>query len=80
MKRVNVHMIIDEQTEYRLASALRVETSSSGLLYDTQSEIMIPGRNPILVSGNLMYRGLRRSTIELNIENVFEQPLLVSGK
>ncbi len=79
MKRLNAHLIIDDSTEYRMSSALRIENSRSAMLYEPQIEITIPNRQPMRLSGNLMYRGLKRSAVELNVENVFSEPIFFSG-
>ena len=80
MKQFNAHVIIDGSTEYRIASSLGIENSRSAMMYSPQLEITIPNRAPVRVSGSLMSRGLRRSSIELHADNVFAEPLVVSGK
>ena len=79
MKRLNAHLIIDEATEYRLESSLAMESRGAGVRYTPQVEITIPNRKPIRLSSILVFNGLRRSSVEINIDNIYEQPLNLAG-
>ena len=80
MKRLSARCLIDDTLDYGLESVIAIESSSKSLRLSPRIEITRPADRPITMSGNIVYKGLKKSNLDISIDNVFAEPITISGE
>ena len=75
-KKVSVHMDMDGERLLTIMSSLQMEQHK----YTPSLEILIPGRKPVTLSGQVQYEQGKSMGADLTLKNVFKSPVSVKGR
>ena len=79
LKRFYGTVTVDGKDEYSLNAEVAIDKRSYSSQYVPKMEVRIPGRDRIILSGDIKHRPGKKAVFTMILKNVCEQPIKASG-
>jgi len=79
LKRLVVQALIDETYEYSLMTEIQQEISRESLKFNPVIELVIPERDPITLTGQVLYKSKKKLEVQFHLANLLQEPIALTG-
>ncbi|ELU04621.1 hypothetical protein CAPTEDRAFT_222921 [Capitella teleta] len=79
VKSISARTMIDDNSEYAVTAQLTTQGSDSVIKYIPDVQVIIPGRENIVLDGSVTLRQNRKFDVDLALKNLFARPFSVRG-